>query len=155
VVWKGDAAGVVLQLSEVHSGFSITATSASIFLGEGLGLFGRLGCQTAVQIIPRGVGFVLEPIGALRPEFCKKAQLVGDQLSLWFGRNPSRIVGHSRAPNPVYDAAWGFRRSWTLVPKESRTAFRDDPEHHRSVATLATRLCAKVFGFVKRNLSGA
>jgi hypothetical protein len=82
VVWKGDAAGVVLQLSEVHSGFSITATSASIFLGEGLGLFGRLGCQTAVQIIPRGVGFVLEPIGALRPEFCKKAQLVGDQLSL-------------------------------------------------------------------------
>ena len=32
--------------------------------------------------------------------------------------------------------------------------FRDEPEHHRSVATLATRLC-KVFGFVKRNLSGA
>jgi len=32
---------------------------------------------------------------------------------------------------------------------------RDDPEHHRSVATLATRLCRKVFGFVKRNLSGA
>ena len=32
---------------------------------------------------------------------------------------------------------------------------RDDPEHHRSVATLATRLCGKVFGFVKRNLSGA
>src|SRR6516225_2712041 len=42
-----------------------------------------------------------------------------------------------------------------LVPKGSRTAFRDDPEHHRSVATLATRLCGKVFGFVKRNLSGA
>ena len=39
--------------------------------------------------------------------------------------------------------------------EESRTAFRDDPEHHRSVATLATRLCGKVFGFVKRNLSGA
>ena len=33
--------------------------------------------------------------------------------------------------------------------------FRDDPEHHRSVATLAPRLCGKVFGFVKRNLSGA
>jgi len=31
----------------------------------------------------------------------------------------------------------------------SRTAFRDDPEHHRSVATLASRLCWKVFGFVK------
>jgi len=31
----------------------------------------------------------------------------------------------------------------------------DDPEHHRSVATLATRLCGKVFGFVKENLSGA
>jgi hypothetical protein len=29
--------------------------------------------------------------------------------------------------------------------------FRDDPEHHRSIATLATRLCGKVFGFVKRN----
>jgi len=50
---------------------------------------------------------------------------------------------------------WGFRRSWTLIPKGSRTAFRDDPEHHRSVATLATRLCGKVFGFVKRNPSGA
>jgi hypothetical protein len=34
-------------------------------------------------------------------------------------------------------------------------AFRDDPEHHRSIATLATRLCGKVFAFVKRNLSGA
>ena len=34
-------------------------------------------------------------------------------------------------------------------------AFRDDPEHRRSVATLATRLCGKVFGLVKRNLSGA
>ena len=30
-----------------------------------------------------------------------------------------------------------------------------DPEHHRSVATLASRLCGKVFGFVKENLSGA
>ena len=38
---------------------------------------------------------------------------------------------------------WGFRRSRTLIPKGSRTAFRDDPEHHRSVATLATRLCKK------------
>src|SRR5262249_59939045 len=37
----------------------------------------------------------------------------------------------------------------------SRTAFQDDPEHHRSVATLASRLCGKAFGFVKRNLSGA
>src|SRR5215831_20032444 len=50
---------------------------------------------------------------------------------------------------------WGFRRSRTLIPKGSRTAFRDDPEHHRSVATLASRLCGKVFGFVKSNLSGA
>jgi hypothetical protein len=33
--------------------------------------------------------------------------------------------------------------------------FRDDPEQRRSVATLASRLCGKVFGFVKRNLSGA
>jgi hypothetical protein len=32
-------------------------------------------------------------------------------------------------------------------------AFRDDPEHHRSVATLAIRLCGKVFGFVKRKMS--
>ena len=46
---------------------------------------------------------------------------------------------------------WGFRRNRTLFPKGSRTAFRDDPEHHRSVATLASRLCGKVFGFVKRN----
>ena len=33
--------------------------------------------------------------------------------------------------------------------EESRTAFRDDPDHHRSVATLASRPCWKVFGFVK------
>jgi len=38
---------------------------------------------------------------------------------------------------------WGFRRRWTLIPKGIRTAFRDDPEHHRSVATLALRLCRK------------
>src|ERR1051326_444590 len=50
---------------------------------------------------------------------------------------------------------WGFRRSRTLNRGSFRTAFRDDPEHHRSVMTLATRLCGKVFGFVKRNLSGA
>src|SRR5580704_1410067 len=52
-------------------------------------------------------------------------------------------------------AEWGFRRRRTLIPEGSRTAFRDNPEHHRSVATLATRLCGKGFGFVKRNLSGA
>ena len=33
--------------------------------------------------------------------------------------------------------ACGFRRRRTLIPKGSRTAFRADPEHHRSVATLA------------------
>src|SRR6202162_6477715 len=38
---------------------------------------------------------------------------------------------------------WGFRRSRTLIPEGIRTAFRDDPEHHRSVATLASRLCNK------------
>ena len=30
----------------------------------------------------------------------------------------------------------------------SRTLFRDDPEHHRSVATLVSRLCWRVFGFI-------
>src|SRR5580704_14061717 len=40
-------------------------------------------------------------------------------------------------------AEWGFRRRRTLIPKGSRTAFRDDPEHHRSVATLVHRLCKK------------
>jgi hypothetical protein len=39
--------------------------------------------------------------------------------------------------------SWGFRRSRTLNPGGIRTAFRDDPEHHRSVATLAPRLCKK------------
>ena len=37
--------------------------------------------------------------------------------------------------------------------KESGTAFRDVPEHHRVSATLASQLCRIVFGFVKRNLS--
>jgi hypothetical protein len=38
---------------------------------------------------------------------------------------------------------WGFQRSWTPILEESRTAFRDEPEHLRSVATLAVRLCKK------------
>src|SRR5215831_9532234 len=55
------------------------------------------------------------------------------------------------ADNPHQASYWGFRRSRTLSPKGSRTAFRDDPEHHGSVATLASRLCKKVFGFVNKN----
>jgi hypothetical protein len=49
----------------------------------------------------------------------------------------------------------GIPAKLNAYPEGNRTAFRDDPEHHRSVATLALRLCGKVFGFVKRNLSGA
>jgi len=45
---------------------------------------------------------------------------------------------------------WGFRRSRTLIPEGIRTAFRDDPEHHRSVATLAHSIVQEVFGFVKK-----
>jgi hypothetical protein len=41
------------------------------------------------------------------------------------------------------EGAWGFRRSRMLNPEGIRTAFRDEPEHHRSVATLAPRLCKR------------
>src|SRR5258708_19270978 len=37
----------------------------------------------------------------------------------------------------------GFRRSRTLIPKGTRTAFRAEGEKFRSVATLASRLCRK------------
>jgi hypothetical protein len=41
------------------------------------------------------------------------------------------------------------------VPEGSRTAFRDDPEHHRSVSDAGISIVQEVFGFVKRNLSEA
>ena len=47
---------------------------------------------------------------------------------------------------------WGFRRSRTLNPKGSRTAFRDKPEHLRSVATLASRLCKKCSASSRKNI---
>ena len=50
---------------------------------------------------------------------------------------------------------WGFPAKLNACSEGIRTQFRYDPEHHRRLATLAPRLCAKVFGFVKGNLSGA
>src|ERR1700733_14159066 len=47
----------------------------------------------------------------------------------------------ARTTKQVID--WRFRRSRTFNPEGIRTAFRDDSEHHRSVATLASRLCRK------------
>src|ERR1700733_322743 len=47
----------------------------------------------------------------------------------------------ARTTKQVID--WRFRRSRTFNPEGIRTAFRDDSEHHRSVATLASRLCKK------------
>jgi len=50
---------------------------------------------------------------------------------------------HFSAVDRRLEEMWGFRRSRTLNPGGIRTAFRDDPEHHRSAATLAPRLCKK------------
>jgi hypothetical protein len=65
---------------------------------------------------------------------------IGDLVKLW-------KVGRETVRRLIKDEPdvlkWGFRRSRTLIPKGIRTAFRDDPEHHRSVATLALRLCKK------------
>ena len=38
----------------------------------------------------------------------------------------------------TYPGIVGIPVKLNALPKESRTVFRDDPEHHRSVATLAT-----------------
>src|SRR5215470_12608987 len=56
----------------------------------------------------------------------------------------------SAAPEVTSMGELGIPARLNAVPNGSRTAFRDDPEHHRSVATLATRLRGKAFGFVKR-----
>ena len=61
-------------------------------------------------------------------------------------------------PNPRKEhvmSEWGFRRSRALIPKESRTAFRDEPEHHRSVATLASRLCKKCSASSRKTIRSA
>jgi hypothetical protein len=39
-------------------------------------------------------------------------------------------------------------------PKGSRTAFREEPEHPRSVATLAIRFCSQIV-IVMRYVSGS
>jgi len=39
--------------------------------------------------------------------------------------------------------------------RKSRTAFRDEPEHPRSVATLASRLCKKCSASSRKNVRSA
>ena len=60
-----------------------------------------------------------------------------------------------RQEGPKAAAQWGFREAERSVRREARTAFRDDPEHHRSVATLAFRLCKKYLASLRENLSEA
>jgi len=47
--------------------------------------------------------------------------------------------GEPKIPSPTGNSGEAERS----FPAGSRAAFRDDPEHHRSVATLAPRLCKK------------
>jgi hypothetical protein len=52
--------------------------------------------------------------------------------------------------------AWcGFRRRRTLIPEGTRTAFRAEGEQFSERSDAGTSIVQEVFGFVKRNLSGA
>ena len=54
-----------------------------------------------------------------------------------------------------YRTVWGFRRRRTLIPKGTRTAFRAESELFSERSDAGTSIVQEVFGFVKRNLSGA
>lgn len=47
----------------------------------------------------------------------------------------------------------GISAKRTLIPAGSRSAFRIDSEHHRTIATLGISIVQEVFNLVKRNLS--
>ena len=49
----------------------------------------------------------------------------------------------------------GFRRRRTLIPKGTRTAFRAEGEQRSERSDAGTSIVQEVFGFVKKNLSGA
>jgi hypothetical protein len=49
----------------------------------------------------------------------------------------------------------GFRRRRTLIPKGTRTAFRAEGEQSSERSDAGTSIVEQVFGFVKKNLSGA
>ncbi len=50
---------------------------------------------------------------------------------------------------------WGFRRRRTLIPEGTRTAFRAEGEQFSERSDAGTSIVQEVFGFVKKNLSGA
>jgi hypothetical protein len=48
----------------------------------------------------------------------------------------------------------GFRRRRTLIPEGTRTAFRAEGERFSERSDAGFSIVPKVFGFVKKNLSG-
>jgi hypothetical protein len=71
------------------------------------------------------------------------------RISSWSaeGVRPQTRLQQAVKKNPPFRL--GIPAKLNACSEGSRTAFRDDPEHRRSVATLASRLCWKVCGFVK------
>src|SRR6266851_4659609 len=53
------------------------------------------------------------------------------------------------------EAGWGFRRRRTLIPEGTRTAFRAEGEQFSERSDAGSSIVQEVFGFVKKNLSGA
>src|SRR5260370_41831578 len=49
----------------------------------------------------------------------------------------------------------GFRRRRTLIPTGTRTAFRAEGEQYSERSDAGISIVQEVFGFVKKNLSGA
>jgi hypothetical protein len=108
---------------------------------------------------PKACGLLFHhPVaGRVEGSVCSAASDPGDAAALapCFLKRWMRSLARRQAV-PIYRWCWSLLASKVgSFLASAEAAFRDDPEHHRSVATLATRLCGKVFAFVKRNLSGA
>ena len=56
---------------------------------------------------------------------------------------------------PGLERVWGFRRRRTLIPEGTRTAFRAEGEQFSERSDAGTSIVQEVFGFVKKDLSGA
>jgi hypothetical protein len=57
--------------------------------------------------------------------------------------------------NGVRTFMWGFRRRRTLIPGETRTAFRAEGEQFSERSDAGSSIVQEVFALVKENLSGA
>ena len=122
----------------------------AVAIAAGAWLAGR---KTVVMCQNSGLGNAVNPLTSLNAPFRIPTLFV----TTWRGRpgepdEPQHeVMGRITHPQS-FVLELGIPAKPNAKSVVIRTAFWDDPEHHRSVATPATRLCGKVFGFVNRNL---